>query len=234
VIEGDPIGYIPKSFIINIRTPDGSIQPFDLSSVLPEETKRRLQDNSLKEELNYIKRLSAETAASYAPQQAEARRAYAQNIQNSWDPNAQYSKAFGAGTGKEHAKRLQTLEEQNTYLDDQLWKIKELQQMLKSDKVITGDNLNSWMQRTLGKQFNTEKMSETESYNAIAQGLYGLVRGAEQKFDNTNMKEFSWVTDQTPTALKTKAGAELILDRLEQSINRTLKRNQAEVSKMPL
>ena len=65
VIEGDPIGYIPKSFIINIRTPDGSIQPFDLSSVLPEETKRRLQDNSLKEDkfLNFFKNLSNSLAA---------------------------------------------------------------------------------------------------------------------------------------------------------------------------
>lgn len=233
VIDGDPIGYIPKSFIINIRDKEGNIQPFDLSSILPEETKRRLQDNTFKQELNDIKRLSAETAASYASEQAEARRAYAQNIQNSWDPNAQYTKAFGAGTGKEHAKRMQSLEEQNAYFDDQLWKVKELKQMLKGDQVIMGDNLNAWLQKTLGKQFNTQKMSETESYNAIAQGLYGLVRGAEQKFGNTNMKEFAWVTDQTPTSIKTKAGAELILDRLEHSINKTLKRNQAEVNKMP-
>ncbi len=233
VVDGDPIGYIPKSFIINIRDKDGNITPFDLSTALSEDTKKRLQDNSFKQEINDIHRMSAETNARYAPQQADAREAYAQNLRNNWDPNAQYSKAFGAGTGKEHAKRMQSLEEQNAYFDDQLWKVKELKQMLKGDKVIMGDNLNAWMQKTLGKQFNTEKMSETESYNAIAQGLYGLVRGAEQKFGNTNMKEFAWVTDQTPTSVKTKAGAELILDRLEHSINKALKRNQSEVSKMP-
>lgn len=231
-IEGDPIGYIPKSFIINVRDQDGTVKPFDLSQMLPEETKKRLEETALKQQAVNIQKMTSETNALYAEDQAAARRAYSQNIQNNWNPNAQFDKSYGQAQGKIEAKRILELEDQTLHLEDKKWQIKELSDMLKSGEVITGQNIGAWLSRVTGKQFNTKQMSETEAFDALSKNLLGFVKG-DVKFGNMNQKEFEWLAKQTPESFMTKGGIERILSRLDVSIDKTIRRNEAEMKKQP-
>jgi len=238
-IKGDLVGYIPNTPVLNIRDAEGNIKPLNLTQFVNEDTLKRVQDNFQSQQANDARMKSADASmmraevdAAYAPIHAASREAYAQNIQNTWNPLAQYEKGFGAKQGQEEAKRIGELENQNLHLEDKKWQIKELQDMLKGDKVITGQTISSWLSRATGKQFNTEKMSETEAFDALSKNLLGFVKG-DVKFGNMNQKEFEWLAKQTPDSTMTPGGIKRILDRLETSIDRAVTRNEREMNRRP-
>ena len=152
--------------------------------------------------------------------------------QFSQDPNAQHDVTLGQEQAKALAKKQATLSEQNLALEDVSYKIQDLKEILKTSEMITGDTLSAGFERIIGKQLGNKAYSDTELYDSISKGLLSFVKG-NVKFGNMNLKEFEFLERQTPDSHKTKAALKQQITRFKNVLERQMKRNEAEMSRIP-
>jgi hypothetical protein len=148
------------------------------------------------------------------------------------DPAKQAELVQAKEQAKINAKRKAQLHEQVIELEDVAYKINDLDALLDSSEMITGDTLSAGFERMIGKQLGNKAYSDTELYDSISKGLLSFVKG-NVKFGNMNLKEFEFLERQTPDSHKTKAALKQQITRFKNVLERQMKRNEAEMSRIP-
>jgi hypothetical protein len=148
------------------------------------------------------------------------------------DPAKQAELVQAKEQAKINAKRKAQLHEQVIELEDVAYKINDLEALLDSSEMITGDTLSAGFERMIGKQLGNKAYSDTELYDSISKGLLSFVKG-NVKFGNMNLKEFEFLERQTPDSHKTKAALKQQITRFKNVLERQMKRNEAEMSRIP-
>lgn len=148
------------------------------------------------------------------------------------DPAKQAELVQAKEQAKINAKRKAQLHEQVIELEDVAYKINDLDALLDSSEMITGDTLSAGFERMIGKQLGNKAYSDTELYDSISKGLLSFVKG-NVKFGNMNLKEFEFLERQTPDSHKTKAALKQQITRFKNVLERQMKRNEAEMSRVP-
>jgi hypothetical protein len=148
------------------------------------------------------------------------------------DPAKQAELVQAKEQAKINAKRKAQLHEQVIELEDVAYKINDLEALLDSSEMITGDTLSAGFKRMIGKQLGNKAYSDTELYDSISKGLLSFVKG-NVKFGNMNLKEFEFLERQTSDSHKTKAALKQQITRFKNVLERQMKRNEAEMSRIP-
>lgn len=243
-IKGDLVGFIPDTYILNMRDDAGQIQAFDLSKGISQETLKLLQDKFLGKQKNAASMKNADahmmsagasvqtaqTNAKYAGVNAASREAYANDINNRWDPEQQFNVASGKQQGKIAPERVSKIQEENVELEDVAYDIAYLQDLLKSGNVITGDNLGTWITRQIGRSLGTKQLSDTQLYDATAKSLLKFANN-NSSFGNANTKEFEFLTAPVPDSGKTRDANRRLLERFQDKLKKQIARNEKIISK---